>query len=123
MAIPGKTVVQCSNDPQLGGDPTKYNPEDLLISAISSCHMLWYLHLCANAGITVVSYEDNPVGIGECEPSGRGRFIEAILNPSVTISPGDDKEKAKSIHDEIHEYCFIGRSVNFPIRHKATIVL
>ena len=58
LAVPGKATVSCSNDPLLGGDPSKYNPEDLLIAAVASCHMLWYLHLCANAGITVLAYED-----------------------------------------------------------------
>ncbi|MEM7069774.1 MAG: OsmC family protein [Pseudomonadota bacterium] len=122
LALDDKVVVQCSNDPLLGGDPSKYNPEDLLITALASCHMLWYLHLCSDAGVTVVSYEDNPIGVGESEPSGKGRFIEAVLKPKITITGDSDREKAVSIHDEIHQYCFIARSVNFPVRFEPEIV-
>lgn len=121
LAVEGKSVVHCSNDPMLGGDPSKYNPEDMLIGALSSCHMLWYLHLCSNAGIVVTSYEDNAVGVGESEPSGKGKFIEAVLRPKITISEGD-ADKARNIHDEIHKYCFIARSVNFPVRYEPQII-
>lgn len=123
LALPGRAVVHCSNDPQLGGDPTKYNPEELLITALASCHMLWYLHLCSDAGVTVLSYEDNPVGIGECEPSGRGRFLEAVLRPTITISADSDPEVASGLHGKIHDFCFIARSVNFPVRHEPKIVV
>ena len=122
MALDGKDVLHCSNDPMLGGDPSKYNPEDMLIAAISSCHMLWYLHLCAMAGVTVTAYEDNPVGIGESEPDGTGRFIEAVLRPKITITANSDREKAIALHDEIHKYCFIARSVNFPVRYEVEII-
>lgn len=122
LCLPGKDIVHCSNDPQLGGDPTKYNPEELLIAALASCHMLWYLHLCSSAGVTVVAYEDNPVGIGECESSGRGRFTEAVLNPQVTISGDSDALKAEALHGEVHKYCFIARSVNFPVRQQVKIL-
>ena len=122
MAVEGKATVHCSNDPMLGGDPSKYNPEDMLIAAVSSCHMLWYLHLCSVAGVTVTSYVDDPVGIGESEPSGKGKFIEAVLRPKITITKESDAEKAVSIHDEIHNYCFIARSVSFPIRFEVTIL-
>lgn len=122
MALPGKDILHCSNDPMLGGDPSKYNPEDMLIAALSSCHMLWYLHLCSVAGVTVTSYQDNPVGIGESEPDGTGRFVEAILKPVIHITLDSDQEKARQLHDEIHKHCFIARSVNFPVRHDIKIV-
>lgn len=121
MITPGKAVVHCSNDPLLGGDASKYNPEDILIAAISSCHMLWYLHLCSEAGIKVTAYEDNPVGIGESAPDGSGQFVEAILYPKITITADSDPDKARGIHDEIHKVCFIARSVNFPIRYEIEI--
>ena len=123
MAMEGKPVVNCSNDPLLGGDPSKYNPEDMLITALSSCHMLWYLHLCSTAGVTVTAYEDFPVGIGESEPSGAGRFVEAILKPKIIITPESDAEKAVSLHDEIHQHCYIARSVSFPVRYEPEIVI
>ncbi|MEM7288890.1 MAG: OsmC family protein [Pseudomonadota bacterium] len=121
LAIDGKKTVHCSNDPMLGGDPSKYNPEDLLITALSSCHMLWYLHLCSVGGITVTAYEDNPVGIGESEPDGSGRFLKAILRPKIIITEDSDREKALGLHDEIHKYCFIARSVSFPVEYEVSI--
>ena len=122
LIVPGKEVVNCSNDPMLGGDPTKYNPEDLLISALSSCHMLWYLHLCSVADIVVTAYKDTPCGIGESEPDGKGRFVEAVLRPVIHITHESDAQRAEEIHEEIHKYCFIARSVNFPVRHEITII-
>lgn len=121
MAAIGKPVVHCSNDPLLGGDSAKYNPEDLLLSALSSCHMLWYLHLCSVAGVTVLSYEDTPEAVGEVEASGKGRFLSVILKPKITITDDSDRQKAIDIHDQIHEYCFIARSVNFPVTYELEI--
>ena len=120
IQTPGKPVVQCSNDPMLGGDPTLHNPEDILISALSSCHMLWFLHLSFDAGILVTAYSDTPEGIGESEPSGAGRFFEAILRPEITLAAGQDPMIADKAHGEIHKYCFIANSVNFPVTIEAT---
>lgn len=120
IETPGKAVVHCSNDPLLGGDPTRANPEDLLISALSACHMLWYLHLAHKAGIVVRGYADQPVGLGETSPNGAGRFLEATLRPRITVERGADLVRADAIHGEIHEFCFIARSVNFPVRFEAT---
>lgn len=120
IETPGKPVVHCSNDPLLGGDPTLPNPEDLLLSAISSCHMLWYLHLASNAGVAVQAYHDEPIGTGESEPSGAGRFLKVVLRPIIEVPEGTDTEKADAIHQEIHKYCYIARSVNFPVQYNAT---
>lgn len=120
VQTPGKPVIECSNDPMLGGDPGLHNPEDLLISTVSACHMLWYLHLSHNAGILVTAYSDRPEGIGESEPSGAGRFIRATLRPQITLAPGQDQARADAVHGEIHKVCFIARSVNFPIEIDAT---
>lgn len=122
LAVEGKPVVSCSNDPVLGGDPTKYNPEDLLIAAVASCHMLWYLHLCSNTGITVLAYEDNPVGQGVMHPNASGNFTSATLRPKITVAAGADLEKARDIHNDVHKYCFIARSVNFPISFEPEII-
>ncbi len=120
IAVPGKPVVSCSNDPLLGGDPGKMNPEDLLLSALAACHMLWYLHYAADAGITVTDYSDDPIGISEVSTGGAGRFSAAILRPHVILRPGADRSTAEAIHHRIHEVCFIARSVNFPIRYEPT---
>lgn len=122
IETPGKPPVECSNDPLLGGDPTKHNPEDLLLSALSSCHMLWYLHLASNAGIVVRGYEDAPEGIGEAGPGGAGRYLSATLKPVITVERGADLAKADAIHHEISKVCFIARSVNFPVEYAATYV-
>ncbi|MBL4893168.1 MAG: OsmC family protein [Rhizobiaceae bacterium] len=122
LATLGKPMVHCSNDPLLGGNPEKHNPEDMLIAALSSCHMLWYLHLCSEAGVIVTSYQDNPVAVGEVEPSGKGRFLSATLKPRIEITADSDLEKAAQLHDEIHQYCFVARSVNFPVTYEPEII-
>ncbi|HEY3784367.1 MAG TPA: OsmC family protein [Steroidobacteraceae bacterium] len=115
IATEGKPHIECSNDPLLGGDPSKPNPEDLLVSSLASCHMLWYLHLASAAGIVIRAYEDTPLGVGETGPRGEGRFVQAILRPRITVERGTDLGKADALHREVHQYCFIARSVNFPI--------
>src|ERR1700710_926155 len=90
IAIEGHDVVHCSNDPLHGGDPAKMNPEDLLLSALAACHMLWYLHLASQAGIVVLDYRDNPVGLGETLKSGAGRFVSAVLRPEITVASDAD---------------------------------
>ena len=122
VAIPGKPVVHCSNDPVLGGDPGLMNPEDMLITALSACHMLWFLHLASDAGIVVSAYEDAAVGFGEVGRGGAGRFTAAELRPTITVAPGTDTAAADAIHRRIHEVCFIARSVNFPVRFAPTYV-
>ena len=119
VSTPGKPVIHCSNDPLLGGDPALPNPEDLLLASLSACHMLWYLHLASVAGIVVLSYADEPVGIGETSPNGAGRFLSATLKPHIVVRAGADLEEADAIHHRIHEYCFIARSVNFPVSYEA----
>lgn len=118
IATPGKPVTHCSNDPLLGGDPALPNPEDLLLSSLSACHMLWYLHLASSAGIVVTAYTDDPIGVGESMPSGAGRFVRATLRPIVTLLAGTDLVRAEAIHHEIKQVCFIARSVNFPVTYE-----
>lgn len=120
IATPGKPVVACSNDPLLGGDPTLHNPEDLLLSTLAACHMLWYLHYASRAGIVVESYRDDPLGIGEATPDGAGRFVAATLRPHIVVRAGSDLAAADAIHATIHAVCFVARSVNFPVSYAAT---
>jgi organic hydroperoxide reductase OsmC/OhrA len=122
IRTPGKPVIACSNDPMLGGDPTRPNPEDLLLSALSACHMLWYLHLAAEAGVVVTGYRDEPIGVGETSPNGAGRFLRATLHPTIEVASGTDCARADAIHGEIHRYCFIARSVNFPVQCEARYI-
>jgi organic hydroperoxide reductase OsmC/OhrA len=120
IRTPGKAAIQCSNDPLLGGDPTKPNPEDLLLSALASCHMLWYLHLASTAGIVVHAYTDSPLGVGETLASGAGRMLRATLRPHIVVEAGTDPAAADAIHERVHEFCFIARSVSFPVEYRAT---
>lgn len=122
IETPDKPIIQCSNDPLLGGDPHKPNPEDLLLSALSACHMLWYLHLASDAGIVVRAYTDNPIAVGITETNGAGRFLRATLLPQITVVSNTDLEQAEQIHSQIHQYCFIARSVNFPVDCQASYV-
>ncbi|MCX7286100.1 MAG: OsmC family protein [Rhodobacterales bacterium] len=123
IAVPGRAVVHCSNDPLLGGDPGKMNPEDLLLSALSACHMLWFLHYASDAGVVVTSYSDCPVGVGEVGRGGAGRFVNATLRPHVVVKAGTDVAVAEAIHHRIHEVCFIARSVNFPVDCELTFAV
>jgi len=115
----GKPVIHCSNDPLLGGDPLLPNPEDLLLNAVSACHMLWYLHLASTAGIVVLAYEDKPSGLGEVSANGAGRFLEVTLKPVITLATGSHSDAADAIHREIHQYCFIARSLSIPVSVEA----
>jgi organic hydroperoxide reductase OsmC/OhrA len=116
----GKPDLHGSADPAFLGDPSRHNPEDLLVASLSACHMLWYLHLCADAGIVVTQYEDDASGTMEQE-GAEAQFTSVVLRPKVTIEAGGDVEKAGELHERANELCFIARSVNFPISHEPTI--
>jgi len=116
----GKPPLRGSADPAFHGDPTLYNPEDLLVSALAACHMLSYLAVCAHAGIAVQSYEDPAVGT-VARKDGRIRFVDVQLRPRVLLEPGSDIEKARALHGKAHDICIIVNSVNFPVRHEAEV--
>lgn len=118
----GKPVILGSSDPAFRGDPTRYNPEELFVSTLASCHMLWYLHLCSVAKIVVQDYEDQAEGIMLEEPSGKGYFQEVILRPQVRLSNPDRQAEALALHEQAHAYCFIANSVNFPVRVEPKIL-
>ena len=111
----GKPTITGSSDPAFRGDAARYNPEELLVSSLSACHMLWYLHLCADAGVVVTDYYDESRGVMEETTSG-GRFTRVILQPRVTVASPDMIEKAMQLHASAHTHCFIANSVNFEVR-------
>ena len=123
ITIDGKTTIEGSSDPAFLGDKTKHNPEDLLLASISSCHMLWYLHLCANEKIIVTGYTDNATAIMQEFENGSGKFIEVILNPVVTITDASKTELARTIHSNANAMCFIANSLNFKVTHNPTFVI
>ena len=107
-----------SSDPSFLGDPTKYNPEELFLSSLSACHMLWYLHLCAENRITVIRYLDTATGIMQETENGSGKFTEVTLHPKVKITEPRLIQKANELHHKANEMCFIANSCNFQIRHQ-----
>lgn len=111
----GKPSILCSSDPLFRGDPSKWNPEELLLASIANCHMLWYLHLCADNKIIAHSYQDHPTAVIQLEKDRSGKFAEATLNPRVEIADLQQKELAASLHKSAHKSCFIANSLNFPI--------
>jgi organic hydroperoxide reductase OsmC/OhrA len=123
VQAPDKTEILCSSDSSFRGDKTKYNPEELLVASISTCHMLWYLHLCADAGIIVTAYHDNATGIMQETENGGGYFKEITLYPQVIVKDDSMVEKASSLHAKANELCFIANSVKFPVHHKPTCTI
>jgi organic hydroperoxide reductase OsmC/OhrA len=117
----GKPPIEGSSDPSFRGDPARWNPEELLVASLAACHKLWYLGLCAGAGIVVVNYEDNAEGEMVEEADGAGQFTSVVLKPKVLLAAGSDLAKAQALHKEAHEKCFIARSVNFPVSHAPEI--
>lgn len=117
----GKPTISASSDAAFRGDKSKYNPEDLLIASLSACHMLWYLHLCSEAGIRVVDYTDDAHGVMVESSMKGGHFTEVTLCPIVTITNAAMLEKAHELHKKANELCFIANSVNFPVRHQPVV--
>ena len=118
IAIDGKDLLRCSSDPSFRGDKSRQNPEELLVAALSGCHMLWYLHLCAVNGVVVTDYMDEAFGEMEENPDGSGQFRKVVLNPHVTVTDKSMIEKANALHHDANRMCFIARSVNFPVEHR-----
>jgi organic hydroperoxide reductase OsmC/OhrA len=114
IRISGKPDILASSDPAFRGDPARHNPEDLLVASLASCHMLWYLALCARVGIAVMHYIDEAEGTMIEDTAKGGRFERVTLRPRVTIKAGD-LDKARDLHHEAHRQCFIANSVNFPV--------
>ena len=120
VSIENKPDLLCSSDAAFGGDKTKYTPEDLLVASIAGCHMLWYLHLCAEAGVIVTDYIDNAKGTMIVTDDGGGRFTKVTLYPEVTVADDSMEEKANQLHTRANKLCFIANSCNFPIHHQAS---
>ncbi|OZI67071.1 OsmC family protein [Bordetella genomosp. 11] len=118
----GKPDIPGSSDPAFRGDAARWNPEDLLVASASACHKLWYLHLCADAGIVVVDYADAAEGTMK-ESDGTGRFTGIVLRPRVAIRQGCDPAEAQRLHHVAHAKCYIANSVDFPIACEPTIVV
>jgi organic hydroperoxide reductase OsmC/OhrA len=117
----GRPVIPGSSDPVFRGNAERWNPEQLLVAALSQCHLLEYLHLCAVSGVVVVAYEDHPEGVMTETEDGGGRFTEVTLRPVVTVADASMTDAARELHARAHELCFIASSVNFPVRYEPEI--
>jgi organic hydroperoxide reductase OsmC/OhrA len=116
--VNGKSEIAASSDPSFRGDITRYNPEELLVASISSCHMLWYLHLCAEAGIIVTAYSDHAAGKMLETETGSGYFEEVILYPEVVVQQASMIATANALHEKANAFCFVANSVKFPVHHQ-----
>ncbi|HEX4182463.1 MAG TPA: OsmC family protein [Caulobacteraceae bacterium] len=117
---PAKPAIPGSSDPAFRGDATRWNPEELLVGSLSACHQLWYLHLCAEAGVVVTAYEDQAEGEMLETADGGGRFTTVTLRPHARLAPGSDTALAASLHHKAHAKCFLANSVNFEVSVEPT---
>lgn len=121
LEVSGKPVLEASADKPFRGDPSRWNPEDMLLAALSQCHLLSYLHACVGAGVVVVDYSDDATGVMREDGRGGGAFEEVVLHPRVVVADASMVAAAEAAHAQANAWCFIANSVNFPVRHEATI--
>jgi len=117
-----KAPIAGSSDPAFLGDPTRWSPEELFVDALSACHMLWYLHLCSEAGVIVNAYTDDAEALLLESAGGDGRMARAELRPHVTIAPGSDAATARALHATAHDRCFVANACALPVTVEPTIV-
>lgn len=121
ILVAGKPDLMGTADPAYRGERDKHNPEDLFLTSIAACHMLFYLSLCARRGVRVLAYEDDVYGMMMVHADGGGKFEEVVLHPSVTIEGEENTALAFELHDTAHDLCFIANSCSVPIRHDASV--
>ena len=122
IRIANKPTILGSSEPVYRGDAARQNPEELLVAALSACHMLWFLHLAAEAGIVVTEYRDDATGTMQDTSDGGGRFTEVVLHPTVVTSAAADEAIVNGLHHRSHDLCYIASSVNFPVRCEPTLI-
>lgn len=122
VAAAGPQPILGSSDPAFRGDRTRWNPEQLLVASLSQCHMLWYLHLAAAAGVVVTEYVDNAEG-SMAESGEGGRFTEVVLRPRITVTDQSMVDTATRLHHDAHQACYVANSVNFPVRHMPAVTV
>ncbi|WP_246050270.1 OsmC family protein [Neolewinella litorea] len=119
ILAPGKaTEIQGSSDPNFRGDKRRYNPEEMFVSSLSSCHMLWYLHLASVNGVVVLDYEDRAEGTMLETDEGPGRFTQVTLRPRVRIADSAKIDLANRLHQEVGAKCYIANSVRVPLTYE-----
>ncbi|MGO2747427.1 OsmC family protein [Microbacterium sp.] len=121
LSVEGKPDLLASADKPFRGDPGRWNPEDMLLGALAECHLLSYLHACVSAGVVVVSYRDRATAVMTEDGRSGGAFTDVLLRPEVVVADASMIAAAERAHDDAHRMCFIANSVNFPVRHEATV--
>lgn len=119
VSVDGKPDILGSSDPAFRGDAHRHNPEEMFVASLAQCHLLWFLHMAAQADVPVMEYSDDAIGTMRVEAAGAGQFTEVELRPRVVLAPGTPGDHAQIIaglHARAHDHCFIARSVNFPVR-------
>lgn len=122
IVIEGKDKIVGSADKPFFGDPTKLNPEDMLLASLSACHMMSFLYLCRKNNIKVLSYEDNPEGVLKVNIDGSGQFEKVILKPKVKIIHVDQSQEVIDLQPKAGKLCFIANSCKFKIEYAAQII-
>lgn len=117
-----EAVIPGSSDPAFRGEAGRYNPEELLVGSLSACHMLWVLHLCADAGIVVTEYSDEAAGVMVEHEDGSGEFTAVTLRPHMSITDSGRVAETRALHGRAHELCYISRSVRFPVTLEPTVI-
>lgn len=117
----GQPTILASADPAFRGDPTRWNPEELLVAALAECHMLWYLHLAAVSGVVVVGYTDTPTGTMAEDGLGGAAFVGVTLRPVVEVADESMADASLALHTEANKMCFLARSMKFPITHEPRV--
>ena len=116
VSVAGKTgIIECSSDPAFRGDAARYNPEELFLSSLSACHMLWYLHLASVNDVTVLAYEDRVTATMEEDADGAGRFTSVTLHPQIKVAAGTQVQRAEQLHAEAGRKCFIANSIKVAV--------
>ena len=123
ISAPGKEPILASSDPAFRGDPMKYNPEEMLVASISTCHMLWFLHLASVNDIIIVDYQDHPEGLMQETSNGGGFFEQVLLKPSIVVNHPVENDKIEELHQQANKLCFIANSVKFPVLHQPEIIV
>ncbi|MGP9528334.1 OsmC family protein [Glutamicibacter sp. AOP5-A2-18] len=121
VSSPGLPVLPGTADPTFHGDKDRWNPEQLLLAALSQCHMLSYLHIAVNNGLKVIGYTDTAQGTLRLNADNSGEFTQAVLKPAVRLADESQRELANSLHEQANKVCFIARSVNFPVLHEPVL--
>lgn len=121
VSSPGLPDLPGTADPTFHGDKDRWNPEQLLLAALSQCHMLSYLHIAVNNGLKVIGYTDTAQGTLRLNADNSGEFTQVVLMPAVRLADESQRELANSLHEQANKVCFIARSVNFPVLHEPVL--